>query len=53
VVDAHGHPLSFTLSKANRNDVVQLLETVDGIRIGKRRRRPMSGPGVKVQKTPG
>ena len=40
VVDAHGHPLSFSLSKANRNDVIQLLETVDSIRIGKRRRRP-------------
>jgi transposase len=40
VIDANGHPLGFTLSKANRNDVIQLLETVDSIRIGCRRRRP-------------
>lgn len=40
VVDANGNPLSFTLSKANRNDQVNLLQTIDGIRIGKRRRRP-------------
>ena len=40
VIDAHGHPLNFTLSKANRNDQVNLLETIDGIKIGKRRRRP-------------
>lgn len=40
VIDANGHPLNFTLSKANRNDQVKLLETIDGIKIGKRRRRP-------------
>ena len=40
VIDANGHPLGFTLSKANRNDVIQLLETIDSIRIGQRRRRP-------------
>ena len=40
MVDANGNPLSFTLSKANRNDQVNLLQTIDGIRIGKRRRRP-------------
>jgi transposase len=28
------------LSKANRNDQVNVLETIDGIKIGKRRRRP-------------
>jgi len=32
--------LNFTLSKANRNDLIKLLETVDGIRIGKRKRKP-------------
>src|SRR2546425_7265453 len=40
VVDAHGNPLTFTLSKANWNDQRKLLETIDGIKIGKRRRRP-------------
>lgn len=40
VIDANGNPLNFTLSKANRNDQINLLETVDGIKIGKRRRRP-------------
>jgi IS5 family transposase len=28
------------LSKANRHDQVNVLETIDGIKIGKRRRRP-------------
>jgi transposase len=40
VSDANGHPLHFTLSKANRNDQINLLATIDGIRVGKRRRRP-------------
>jgi transposase len=40
VIDANGNPLNFTLSKANRNDQVNLLQTIDGIKIGKRRRRP-------------
>jgi len=40
VVDAHGNPLNVTLSKANRHDQVKVLETIDGIKIGKRRRRP-------------
>src|SRR5712692_3797159 len=40
VIAAHGHPLNFTLSKANRNDLSKLLETIDGIRIGKRKRKP-------------
>jgi transposase len=40
VVDANGHPLSFTISRANFHDQRNLLVTVDGIRIGKRRRRP-------------
>jgi len=40
VIDANGNPLNFTLSKANRNDQVKLLQTIDGIKIGKRLRRP-------------
>jgi transposase len=32
--------LNFTLSKANRHDQVKVLETIDGLKIGKRRRRP-------------
>lgn len=32
--------MNFTLSKANRHDQIQLLETIDGIKVGKRRRRP-------------
>ena len=40
IVEANGHPLNFSLSKANRHDQHKLLETIDGIRIGKRRLRP-------------
>lgn len=40
VIDANGNPLHFTLSKANRHDQINLLATIDGIKIGKRRRRP-------------
>jgi transposase len=40
VVEAHGHPLNFTLSKANWHDQRKILETIDGITIGHRRRRP-------------
>jgi transposase len=40
VGDARGNPLNFSLSKANRHDQGKGLETIDGIRIGKRRRRP-------------
>ena len=40
MIDARGNPLNGTLSKANRHDQVKVLETIDGIRIGKRRRRP-------------
>jgi transposase len=39
VVDAKGNPLNCTLSKANRHDQVKILETLDGSKIGKRRRR--------------
>jgi transposase len=39
-VDAKGHPLNFTLSKANCHDQIHGRETIDGIKIGKRRRRP-------------
>jgi transposase len=40
VVDGHGHPLNLTLSTANRHDSVQLLQTIDGIQIGQRKRKP-------------
>ena len=40
VIEAKGHPLNFTSSKANWHDQRKILETLDGIRIGKRRRRP-------------
>ncbi|HYE73053.1 MAG TPA: transposase [Blastocatellia bacterium] len=40
VVDANGNPLNFSLSKANWHDQRKILETIDGIKIGKRRRRP-------------
>ncbi len=40
VVEAHGHPLNFTIGRANWNDQRNLLATIDGIRIGKRCRRP-------------
>lgn len=32
--------MNFTLSKANWNDQRKILETVDGIRIGQRKRKP-------------
>ena len=40
VVDANGNPLNCTLSKANWHDQRNILETIDGIKIGNRRRRP-------------
>jgi len=40
VIDANGNPLNFSLSKANWHDQRKILETIDGIKIGKRRRRP-------------
>ena len=40
MTEANGHPLNFTLSKANRNDQVNVLQTVEGIRIGQRKRKP-------------
>ena len=40
IVDAHGHPLNFSISKGNHHDQTRLLQTIDGIKIGKRRRRP-------------
>lgn len=39
-MDAKGNPLNFTLSKGNYNDQRNILETIDGIKIGKRKRRP-------------
>lgn len=40
MIEANGNPLNFTLSKANGHDQRQILATIDGIKIGKRRRRP-------------
>lgn len=40
MAEAHGHPLSFTIGKGHRPDQIHILETLDGIRIGKRRLRP-------------
>src|SRR3712207_9572429 len=40
LIEAHGHPLNFTIGRANYHDQRNLLVTVDGIRIGKRCRRP-------------
>jgi IS5 family transposase len=40
VIDANGNPLNFTLSKANWHDQRKILETIDGIKIGQRVRRP-------------
>ena len=39
-MDGHGHPLHFTVSKANWHEQRKILETVDGIRVGKRKRKP-------------
>lgn len=40
MVDAHGHPLTFTVSKAHWHDQRSILATLDGIRIGKRKCKP-------------
>lgn len=40
MIDGNGNPLNFTLSKANWHDQRKILETIDGIKIGQRRRRP-------------
>jgi Transposase DDE domain len=40
VVEAQGHPLNFAVSKANWHDHRALLTTREGIRIGKRNRKP-------------
>jgi len=47
VVDAHGHPLNFTLSRANWHDQRSILATLDGIRVGKRKRKPKRLAGIK------
>jgi hypothetical protein len=39
VGDVNGYPLNLSLSKANRNDLPKVLETIDGIRIGQRKRK--------------
>ena len=40
VIDAHGHPLAFTIGRAHYNDQRNLLATIDAIRLVKRRLRP-------------
>ncbi len=40
VIDANANPLNFTLSQANWHDQRKTLETIDGIKIGKRVRCP-------------
>ena len=40
MVDDHGHPLNFTLNKANWHDHRSILAPLDGIRVGKRKRKP-------------
>lgn len=39
-MDGNGIPLSATTTKANAHDLVSALPTIDGIRIGRQRRRP-------------
>lgn len=40
LIEAHGHPLNFTVTKANWHDQRSLLLTLEGSRIGKRKRKP-------------
>ena len=40
LIDANGNPLNFLVSRANHSDLRHLLKTVDGIRIGKKKRKP-------------
>jgi len=40
VTDANGNPLAFVVSRANHHDQRHILSTVDGIRIGERKRKP-------------
>jgi transposase len=40
VVEGHGHPLNFVISRGHHHDQRYILETIDGIRIGKRKRKP-------------
>ena len=40
MIEAHGHPLAFTISRANYHDQRNLLVTIDSIRIGRRCLRP-------------
>lgn len=40
MVEGHGHPLNFVISRGNPHDQRYILKTTDGIRIGKRKRRP-------------
>jgi hypothetical protein len=40
VVESHGHPLNFVISRGNPHDQRYILETIDGLRSGKRKRKP-------------
>jgi transposase len=40
VVEGHGHPLNFVISRGHHHDQRYILETIDGIRIGQRKRKP-------------
>jgi len=40
LIEAHGHPLTFTVTKANWPDHRSILTTLAGIRSGQRKRKP-------------
>jgi transposase len=40
VVEGQGHPLNFVISRGHHHDQRYILETIDGIRIGQRKRKP-------------
>ena len=40
MVEGHGHPLNFVISRGHHHDQRYILETIDGIRIGQRKRKP-------------
>lgn len=40
MVDGYGNPLNFVISRGNHPDQHHILATVDGIRSGKRKRKP-------------
>ena len=40
MIDGNGHPLHFIISRGNHHDQRHVLALVDGVRIGKRKRKP-------------